>query len=193
MIKKKRLLNIVVVVSLAIGIWHFGNTLWIYGKAHAATFLIDDSWRETLANKKTNKPWSWADTWPVAEISIPKIGLKEIVLAGDSGAVLAFGPGLSDAGDSLDGDSVKLISAHRDTHFRKLKNISIGDEIYVILPHGKKQYRVTDVKVVDSRSYTIDASDKAFDLVLATCYPFNSITVGGFDRFVVYTQEINKR
>ena len=193
MINRKQLLSVGIVVSLSIGLWHFGSVTWIYGKAHAATFLINDAWQKTLANKKINKPWSWADTWPVAELSIPKIGLKEIVLSGDSGAVLAFGPGLSGAGARLDSGNVKLISAHRDTHFNKLKNIAIDDEIYVQTPDGEKRYKVNKVKIVDSRSYTINSAEQAYDLVLATCYPFNTITTGGYERFLVQARQLGGR
>ena len=122
---KAKLFLIIIVMCLSIGLWHMAGVTWIYGKAYAATFLINDAWQKTLVNNKINKPWSWADTWPVAEIIVPAIGLHEIVLSGDSGATLAFAPGLSNASASLDSDNVKLISAHRDTHFSKLKNIVI--------------------------------------------------------------------
>ncbi len=189
MIKIKQHLSILIVVAcLSIAVWHLGHATWIYGKAYAATFLINNAWQKALANNEINKPWSWADTWPVAKISIPKIGLSEIVLSGDSGAVLAFGPGLSHAGATLDSDHVKLISAHRDTHFSKLKKIVINDDIYIKTSIGSKRYSVTEVKVVDSRSYTIDAADDTYDLVLVTCYPFDSIASGGYQRFVVKAQ-----
>lgn len=200
MINRKRLLNVVVFASLSMGVWHFGNVIWIYGKAYVATLLIDDAWQVSLANhvsshassSSINKPWSWADTWPVAEISIPEIGLDEIVLSGDSGATLAFGPGLSNAGATLESASIKLISGHRDTHFSRLKNISINDEIFIRTPVGKKRYRVKDIKIVDSRSYTIDTMDEGYDLALVTCYPFNAIQPGGHERFIVQAEEISK-
>ena len=40
------------------------------------------------------KPWSWADTWPVARIIVPRIGRSAIALAGASGQALAFGLGV---------------------------------------------------------------------------------------------------
>ncbi len=65
----------------------------------------------------------------MAEIAIPAVDLIEIVLAGDSGSALAFGPGLSLAGAALNVEGVKLISAHRDTHFKKLRHIKVDDAI----------------------------------------------------------------
>lgn len=190
MFKVKYLLNLIIVVCLCIAFWQFSSVTWIYGKAYAAKFLINDAWQKTLLDKASHKPWSWADTWPVAEMKIPAIGLNEIVLSGDSGATLAFAPGLSNAGAALDSAGVKLISAHRDTHFSKLKDIGINDDIYVETSSGSKRYKVIDIKVVDSRSYTIDVANKDFDLLLATCYPFSSLVAGGTERFVVEAKEM---
>ncbi|MCW8887774.1 MAG: class GN sortase [Gammaproteobacteria bacterium] len=172
-------------VSLAIGIWYLGSAGWIYAKAYAATFLIDDAWVATLSNNKIHKPWPWADTWPVGQIAIPSLGLNEIVLSGDSGATLAFGPGLSNSGADLDSDGVKLISGHRDTHFSALQNLKVHDEIHIKTAAGDSHYKVTNLRVVDSRTFTVDADTASYDLLLATCYPFNSSDVGGHQRYIV--------
>lgn len=192
MFKIKHLLGLAIVVCVLIAVWQFSSAIWIYGKAYAAKFLINDAWQKTLLDKASHKPWSWADTWPVAEIKIPAIGLNEIVLAGDSGATLAFAPGLSNAGAALDSPGVKLISAHRDTHFSKLKDIGIDDDIFVKTSSGNKRYKVIDTKVVDSRSYTIDAAINDYDLVLATCYPFVSVVAAGVERFIVEAKEFDE-
>ena len=179
------LVKVIMILCIVIGMWHFGSGLWIYGKAHAATFLIENAWALTQTKKKITKPWSWADTWPVAELTIPAIGLREIVLSGDSGSSLAFGPGISDAGTSVDDEGVKLISGHRDTHFKPLQNIAINDEIIIKTPIKISYYRIKDIKIVDSKKYTIDPDNTKYDLMLATCYPFNSFSTGGTKRFLV--------
>ncbi|MGB5397347.1 MAG: class GN sortase [Gammaproteobacteria bacterium] len=191
MIRYKHLAGLVAFICLSIGVWQLGSAAWIYSKAYLARFLINDAWQATLANNSISKPWSWADTWPVAEISVPAIGLDEIVLSGDSGEALAFGPGLSNAGASFDSAEVKLISAHRDTHFSKLEYIATRDEIFITTPAGKKEYRVTRMKIVDSRTYRVDPLAVNYDLVLATCYPFNAVMAGGHERFIVEAEEIH--
>ena len=191
MIKYNRCAAWLTLICLAIGVWQLGSATWIYSKAYLAGFLIKDAWQATLATNTINKAWSWADTWPVAEISIPAIGLNEIVLSGDSGEALAFGPGLSTAAASLDSDAVKLISAHRDTHFKHLGKIAVNDEITINTPARSRHYRVTNIKIVDSRSYSIDPSTEYYNLVLATCYPFNTISTGSDKRFLVEAEEIN--
>jgi len=176
--------------SITLGLWHFANAAWIQSKAYAATFLIKDAWLETLERGTINKPWSWSDTWPVAELLVPSIGMSEIVLSGDNGSSLAFGPGLSYSGASLDDTGVKLISAHRDTHFNKLQNININDAIFIKTPESIKQYKVKDIGIVDSQTYSIDKDIAGYDLILSTCYPFASISTGGTERFIVGAVEL---
>lgn len=190
MIKIMSLIKVSILITGSIGLWHLSSAAWIYSKAYAAQFLINDAWHETLVKNTINKPWSWADTWPVGAISIPSIGLNEIILSGDSGASLAFGPGLSQSGAALDEQGVKLISAHRDTHFEKLQNINIDDEIFIKTATSSRYYRVKDIRVVDSRTHTINSDNSIYDLVLATCYPFDSVSVGGSERFIVQAIEL---
>lgn len=188
---QKQLTGLLAFVCLSLGVWQTGSAAWIYSKAYLAHFLINDAWQATLTDSRIHKAWSWADTWPVAEISIPAIDLNEIVLSGDSGEALAFGPGLSTAAATLESTEVKLISAHRDTHFSQLKKIALNDKIIINTPLGEKTYRVTNIRIVDSRTYTIARSAQAYDLVLATCYPFQTLSPGGDERFVVEAENIN--
>ena len=190
MITSSLLIKAAILASVIFGVWHLSSASWIVGKAYAATFLIKDAWQTTLLNREVTKPWSWADTWPVADMSIPSIGLSEIVLSGDSGSSLAFGPGISYAGTALDDTGVTLISGHRDTHFNKLQNININDVIFIKTPVSNRQYKVKDIGVVDSRTYMLDRDNVNYDLVLSTCYPFNSISAGGTERFIVGAIEL---
>src|SRR5207248_2826247 len=78
---------------LAGGAALFGHGAYIYAKAGLAQVLLRRAWERTLAGERDVKPWPWADTWPVARLTIPKAGTDSIVLAGASGRTLAFGPG----------------------------------------------------------------------------------------------------
>ena len=46
-----------------------------------------------LADGEAHPPWRWADTSPIARLEVPRLGVRRVVLAGATGAVLAFGPG----------------------------------------------------------------------------------------------------
>ena len=74
-------------------LWHLGQASYIHAKAWLAQYLIRAAWERSLATGTTVKPWSWADTWPVARLVAPRQDADLYVLAGDSGRSLAFGPG----------------------------------------------------------------------------------------------------
>src|SRR5205085_7299665 len=113
------------------GLILFGQGAWIHAKALLAQVLLQRAFSETIATGRDTKPWSWADTWPVARIEVKRIGASAIVLAGSSGQALAFGPGHVEHTAEAGERGIAVYAAHRDTHFRFLKNVAVGDEIEV--------------------------------------------------------------
>jgi sortase A len=173
------------VLTLA-GIVLFGQGAWIHAKALLAQVLLERAFAETIASGREVKPWSWADTWPVARIDVPRLQAHAIVLAGSSGQALAFGPGhlegTADAGER----GVAVYSAHRDTHFRFLKDVAIGDDIDVTRRDGRSfRYRVTGSSVVRFDASGIDPLVDGYQLALSTCWPLNAVTSGPM-RYVVH-------
>jgi sortase A len=132
------------------------------------------------------KPWPWADTWPLSHLTVPRLGISRIVLAGASGSSLAFGPGLF-YGAPLPGSSGNaIIAGHRDTHFRFLEELQPGDVMVVQTPDARSyHYRITEVKIINETEtgYLADTDDKT--LTLITCYPFAAIAPGGPLRYLV--------
>src|SRR5882724_1457489 len=132
-----------------VGLALFGRGAYIHAKALLAQVLLERAFDESIATGRTIKPWSWADTWPVARIEIPRLHASTIVLAGSSGQALAFGPGHVELTPDAGERGVAVYSAHRDTHFRFLKDIAIGDEIDITRSDGKKfRYRADGASVV---------------------------------------------
>lgn len=159
--------------------------LWIPLKAVMAQELLEIAWAQSQARQVESRPWPWADTWPVAKLSIPELGDSMIVLAGVHGESLAFGPGqMMGVGDA---QGAVVIAGHRDTHFRPLKQLKPGNKLRLQSRDGQwQEYRVHEAKVVDSRSEFIDTGNLPADtLLLVTCYPFDSIDAGGPLRYVV--------
>jgi sortase A len=110
---------------------------------------------------------------------VKRIGASAIVLAGSSGQALAFGPGhlesTADAGER----GVAVYSAHRDTHFRFLKDVRVGDEIAVTRRDGKVfRYRADSHSVVRFDQFGIDPVSRDYELVLSTCWPLDAVTPG---------------
>ena len=86
-----------------------------------------------------------------------------------------------------------VISGHRDTHFKILKDIEIGDLIDVVTPLGETvNYQVKTIEIVDSRVASIKTEQSEQTLVLVTCYPFDAVVAGGPLRYVVTAKEVKE-
>ncbi|MBW4934775.1 class GN sortase [Marinobacter sp. F4206] len=159
--------------------------LWIPLKAVVAQELLELAWAESQARQTDTRPWPWADTWPVARLTVPDLEQSMIVLAGGHGESLAFGPG--QVLGSENGRGPLVIAGHRDTHFDELKFLETGSELRLQSRDGGwRTYRVLATRIVDSRSERIDTHRLAEDtLLLVTCYPFDSMDAGGPLRYVV--------
>ncbi|MEA2943601.1 MAG: sortase, partial [Bradyrhizobium sp.] len=102
-----------------------------------------------------------------------------IVLAGSSGQALAFGPGHVELTPDAGERGVAVYSAHRDTHFRFLKDVAIGDEIVITRGDGKLfRFRADSDSVVRFEAPGIDPLSGGTELVLSTCWPFDAVTPG---------------
>ena len=172
------------------GLALFGGGLWIKAKAMLAQILLQRAFAETIATGRDVKPWSWADTWPVARIDVQRLHASAIVLAGSSGQALAFGPGHVERTPDAGERGVAVYSAHRDTHFAFLKDVRIGDEIDVTRRDGRLfRYRADGTTVVRADDSGIDPLIGGFELVLTTCWPFDAITHGPL-RYVLHATMI---
>lgn len=182
----KSLTTILLCVFIAVNL---GHTAWIKGKAMVAQYLIANAWQQTVITGEKIKPWSWADTWPVAKLEFPTLKESLYVLAGSNGTSLAFGPGLAD-GSALSGQQgAAIIHGHRDTHFALLENLSIGDTVNVQEPNGHWQdYSVSEIHIVDTRLTPRYIDPSLHTLQMITCYPFNSSNLNPPLRYVVVAQ-----
>jgi sortase A len=127
------------------------------------------------------------DSHPVIRLKSAKHNQDLIVLEGDTGNVLAFGPGRNIESNHPGNRGTILISAHRDTHFNFLENVALGDRFEVDTIYSKQNYhyQVSDIKIIDSDKVDIDIFNSQSELKLVTCYPFNAMTSGGPLRYVV--------
>lgn len=163
---------------------------WLHAKAWLAQQLLNDAWQAALDDAERHAPWPWADTYPVAKLSVPGLGVEQIVLAGDSGRVMAFGPGWAPASATPGAaQGSVVISGHRDTHFAWLAELAPGDLIELeSAERGQRRrrlYWISDLRVADSARERLLIDDSQARLVLVTCWPFNAISSGGTLRYVV--------
>ena len=159
-------------------------------KAELAQWLLEKSWQETLRENAQHKPWPWADTYPVARLSLGDV--SHIVLQGASGRTLAFGPGHL-TGTSEPGSSGHVvISGHRDTHFRALEDLEIDEEVLLEDSAGiKHRYRIESIRIVDTRDERLNWDPSKPTLSLITCYPFDAPDAGTPYRYRVDASLLN--
>ncbi len=189
--KINKLPSAIIFILIISGIYQLAAAGWIQGKAIVAQHLLKHSWEQTIKDNSTvYKPWPWADTWPVAKLLVTELNIEQIILAGDSGSSLAFAPGYSLASAEPNTHGLTMISGHRDTHFNFLKNLKINDSLVLQTTDKTISYKVYDLQIVDSSSYTLPGHSEQGTLVLATCYPFNAVTTGGTLRYLVYAERI---
>jgi sortase A len=181
----------VALLLLAAGAVLIGQGLWIHAKAVLAQILLERAFAETLATGQPVKPWSWADTWPVARVEIPRLGKSAIVLAGASGQALAFGPGQVERTPAAGEPGTTIYSAHRDTHFAFLGEVVKGDEVMVTRRDGARlRFRVTGTSIVRWDASGIDPYSAGRHLVLATCWPLDAKFAGPL-RYLVHAVMID--
>jgi sortase A len=170
--------------ALAIGFGLAGGR--IYVKAWLAQRLLHRAWAATQHGAGPVKPWPWADTWPVARLALPDHGVDLIVLADASGRSMAFGPGHV-AGSAPPGTlGNTVLSGHRDTQFRALKDVGPGDRVRLETPDRMQhEYTVTETLVVDARDLSVMHDTGEPRLTLVTCFPFDGLLPGGPLRYVV--------
>lgn len=121
----------------------------------------------------------------VAMLEIPRLRITTPVVHGDSDAILDVAAGhLPDTPLPWQpGNSA--IAAHRDTLFRPLRNVRIGDEIHVRTPHGEFTYTVRDTRIVKPSDLSVLEPTGHPMLTLITCYPFDYIGAAP-KRFIVH-------
>jgi sortase A len=158
---------------------------WIHAKAALAQVLLERAWTRTLADGGAHRPWAWADTAPVARLTAPAHGVGQIVLAGDSGRTLAFGPGWAQASAPPGQPGTTIISGHRDTHFAWLQALAVGDRLELEGAGGRRAYRVAASRVADAGRERIGVDPGTDALLLVTCWPFDAVAAGGPLRYLV--------
>lgn len=175
-------------VALLAGVVLCAQGLWIPAKAALAQVLLERAFDQSVLTGQPVKPWPWADTWPVARITFPRLGRAVIVLDGASGQALAFGPGhvagTPDAGDR----GTAVYAAHRDTHFALLGDLRAGDAVEVARIDGRRaRFQVAGAQVVRWDASGVDPHARGRALALATCWPLNATAPGPL-RYVVWAE-----
>ncbi len=177
--KPKHLWGLLASVGLLLSL----QALWMPAKAELGQFLLAHNWQRVLQGEPASSPWPGADMQVVARLEVPAMGIDQLIVNGQQGAQLAWAPGMVSA--AIPGLSDTVISAHRDSHFGFLKELSKGDLIRLQTSTGEFQYRISTMQIVDSSSQQLQLDVAGRRLVLTTCYPFDALQTGSPLRYMV--------
>lgn len=104
-------------------------------------------------------------------VRIPSIGVDHVFLEGVTDGVLLTGPGHV-PGTALPGSvGVSVLAAHRDMHFRDLKDVRVGDAAFIALQGRRLDYRVVSRRIAEPDERWVTASRGRAVLRLVTCWP----------------------
>lgn len=125
----------------------------------------------------------------IGEITVARLGLKAIVVQGDSPRILRRAVGhLSKT--ALPGEFGNVaLAAHRDTFFHPLHEIRLGDIVTLDIPGQQFRYEVDSTLVVSPSESGVLQPSSGRELTLITCFPFGYVGPAP-NRFVVHAREI---
>ncbi|MCB5239944.1 class D sortase [Niallia circulans] len=124
----------------------------------------------------------------IAAIIIPNQNKRIPVYEGTSAEILKKGAGHYQK-SALPGENNNVIlSGHRDTFFRFLKDLKKNDSLILETTEKEYEYKITKFSVVSSKDKTILTPKPRPVLTLTTCYPFSFI--GNAPKRYIVTAEL---
>lgn len=150
---------------------------WLPAKGWLSQKLISYSWHQSINLQQKIKPWPWADTYPIAELSFERLNKSVVVLNGGDPTTLAFSAGAIAPFNQTQSAQPFVVAGHRDSHFSFLEEVFMNDIISLADKHGRSQlYQVEAIDIVDASSGKLPVLADDSQLVLITCYPFSDLS-----------------
>lgn len=164
-----------------------------------AGFVFADSHRyQSLEMKKFEQagrlvePHLLAEGEVIGEIQVPRLGLSAIVVQGDSPASLRHAVGHMPK-SALPGEWGNVaLAGHRDTFFRPLRDIQVGDEIRFKTVEHSFDYVVESIEVVAPTKIQVLEATSGYNLTIVTCFPFYYVGPAP-KRFIVRARQAGAR
>lgn len=126
----------------------------------------------------------------LGQIRIERLGVVAEIREGETDAVLRRGVGHLADTPWLGDDGNMALAGHRDTVFRGLRQIVVGDVIEIVTADRSAYYTVEALTVVAPDDLTVLEASGSSTLTLITCHPFTYIGAAP-NRFIVRAREIN--
>ena len=111
----------------------------------------------------------------IGRIEIPRLRVSAVIRAGTDARTLQLAVGYI-PGTALPGEKGNMgLAGHRDTFFRKLRDINPDDEIRVTTKDGVFRYYVQRTSIVQPNDVWVLNATSYPALTLVTCYPFTYV------------------
>jgi len=81
-----------------------------------------------------------------------------------------------------------VLAGHRDTFFRPLRRVAVGDAILLRTGGQTFRYLVQSTEVVSPKDVDVLKSSNGNELTLVTCFPFDYVGPAP-KRFIVHARE----
>jgi sortase A len=127
---------------------------------------------------------------PLARLSVPRLAVEIVVAEGTDDRVLqrALGHVPTSARPGEAGNVA--LAGHRDTHFRFLEQLVVGDEMVLESVSGRDVYRVEWAVVVEPQQVELVEDSGYAALTLVTCYPFRYVGNAPY-RYVIRARKLD--
>jgi sortase A len=183
---------ILILFGLSLSSYH---AYWIFVGLQSADEIKSN--RIYAAEPKTVEPLQTVlaqrpeDGEKIGTLSIPKLKQSFPIFHGDSEQILKKGIGHV-KGTSLPGEaSNSVLAGHRDTFFRHLDQLKVGDKLIVNRSESFYMYKIKKIRIVDKDDKTVIVPRPKSTLTLTTCYPFTYIGPAP-QRYIVEAELITK-
>jgi sortase A len=152
----------------SLGILALGYASLVFASSHAYQSIEMKKFKQA---DRFSESQAFLDGEVIGEIQVPRLGLDAIVVQGDSPANLRRAVAHLPK-SALPGESGNVaLAGHRDTFFRPLSDIRLGDEIRFKTHARSFDYLVESIDIVDPTDIRVLASSSSHDLTLLTCFP----------------------
>jgi len=185
---RTRILRSACYFFLVFGTLALGYAGFVFADSHGYQALEMRKFRQP---GRLSEPHILVEGDVIGEIQVPRLGLKAIVVQGDSPANLRRAVAHL-AKSALPGEWGNVaLAGHRDTFFRPLRDIRLGDEIRFKTRERSFVYRVESIEIVAPMDIRVLELSTGHDLTLLTCFPFHYVGPAP-KRLIVRAREVDK-
>jgi sortase A len=126
----------------------------------------------------------------LGRLDVPDVGVSVMVLPGTDEVTLNRAVGHIE-GTALPGEPGNVgIAGHRDSFFRGLRHIEVGDDVKLTTLEGVAFYRVAAKEIVDPSDVEVLEPTDEPTITLVTCYPFYFVG-NAPKRFIVTARQVH--